>query len=127
MLPLIGRIVRDILEHYRERHQAVEAFEVANVTRSAQADTSAIETHQKRVQSLARDIQGFLSELGNLGVEFKGFELGLVDFPGELDGRNINWCWRYGEPSVQYWHEAEAGYDSRQPIEALSLSATHPR
>ncbi len=127
MLPLVGRIVRDILEHYREWHQSVEAFEVANVTRSAQTDLAAIEAHQKRAQTLARDIQGFLSELSSLGVEFKGFELGLVDFPGELDGRTINWCWRYGEPAVQYWHEVDSGYDSRQPIEVLSLSASHPR
>ena len=122
MLPLVSRIVRDILDHYRDWQQAVEAFEVATALSRANQPSAETERLQGRAQDLAHDIQGFLAELTSLGVEFKGFELGLVDFPGEVDGRPILWCWQYGESSVQHWHDAASGYAGRQPVEALMAS-----
>jgi hypothetical protein len=125
MLPLVSRIVRDILEHYKEWQQSVEAFETAAAPSRADRPSPQAEHEQRRAQALAAEIQRFHAELTQLGVEFKGFELGLVDFPGEIDGRPILWCWRYGEPTIQYWHEVDAGYAGRQPVEVLM--ATAPR
>ncbi|MGQ0648043.1 MAG: DUF2203 domain-containing protein [Gemmatimonadaceae bacterium] len=122
MLPLVSRIVRDILDHYREWQQTVEGFEMATALSRADRPSAEADVLQRRAQELAREIQGFLAELTSLGVEFKGFELGLVDFPGDIDGQQILWCWKYGEPSVLYWHDAVAGYAGRQPVEALLAS-----
>jgi hypothetical protein len=122
MLPLVSRIVGDILDTYRQWQQAVEAFEVASATGRADKPSAVAEAHQRRAQVLAADIQGFQSELTNLGVEFKGFELGLVDFPGEVDGHPIHWCWKFGEPAVQHWHEVDSGFAGRQPVDTLLAS-----
>jgi hypothetical protein len=119
MLPLVSRIVRDILDHYRDWRQMVEAFEMATALSRADRPTAEAEALQRRAQELASEIQGFLAELTSLGVEFKGFELGLVDFPGDIDGQQILWCWKFGEPSVQYWHDPVAGYAGRQPVDTL--------
>jgi hypothetical protein len=124
-LPLVSRIVRDILDHYRAWQQAVEAFEIATALSRADRPTPESETLQRKAQELAREIQGFLAELTDLGVEFKGFELGLVDFPGDVDGHQVMWCWKFGESAVQHWHEVDAGYAGRQPIEALFASSRH--
>ena len=127
MLPLVSRIVGDILDHYRQWQQAVEAFEVATATATVDRPSAEAEVHQRRAQVLAADIQGFQSELANLGVEFKGFEMGLVDFPGEVDGHPVLWCWKYGEPAVQFWHEVDAGYAGRQPVDTLLASNALPK
>lgn len=124
-LPLVSRIVRDILEQYRAWQQTVEAFEIATALSRADRPTPEAESLQRKAQELAREIQGFLAELTDLGVEFKGFELGLVDFPGDVDGHPVMWCWKFGEPAVQHWHEIDAGYAGRQPIEALFASSRH--
>ena len=58
-----------------------------------------------------------VAELNALGVEIKGLDVGLVDFPGEMEGRPVYLCWRYGEPSVSHWHELETGFSGRQPID----------
>jgi hypothetical protein len=50
------------------------------------------------------------------GVTLKDINSGLVDFLSRRDGRDVYLCWRYGEESVAYWHELEAGYAGRQPI-----------
>jgi len=119
MLPLVSRIVRDILEHYREWQRTVEAFEIAATLSRSEKPTPEAETLQHEAQVLARDIQAFVGELSRLELEFKGFELGLVDFPAECEGRNISWCWKHGEATVSHWHDADAGYSSRQPVEAI--------
>lgn len=125
MLPLVSRIVHDILDHYRTWQQTVEAFEIATALSRADRPTPEAESLQRKAQELAREIQGFLAELTDLGVEFKGFELGLVDFPGDVDGHQVMWCWKFGEPAVQHWHEIDAGYSARQPIEALFAGSRH--
>jgi hypothetical protein len=56
-----------------------------------------------------------------VGAEVKGFADGLVDFPGELDGRRIRWCWMLGEASIEHWHDAESGFAGRQPVAGLAV------
>ncbi len=119
MLPLVSRIVRDVLAHYREWQQTVEAFEMATAPSRMDRPSADADLLQRKAQALATEIQGFHAELTALGVEFKGFELGLVDFPGEIDGKPILWCWKYGEPAVQYWHDVDTGYAGRQPVDGL--------
>lgn len=126
MLPLVARIVDDVVKHYEEWQRTVEEFEVAAALSRADDPTPEAEALQHRAQYLAREIQGFLGELAGLGLEFKGFELGLVDFPGEVDGRRIFWCWKRGESAVQFWHDVESGYAGRRPVESLLLSSAGP-
>jgi hypothetical protein len=71
---------------------------------------------QRELQALAQEIDGYIAELQELGVEFKGFDMGLVDFPGELGGRPVYLCWRLGEEAVEHWHEIDAGFAGRQPL-----------
>ena len=61
-------------------------------------------------------VTNYLQELEQIGCVFKGFEQGLVDFYGKLDGRDIFWCWKHGEEKIEHWHELEAGYQGRQPV-----------
>jgi hypothetical protein len=43
-------------------------------------------------------------------------ETGLVDFPGERDGRSVWLCWRLGEDRVAHWHEIDTGFIGRRPL-----------
>ena len=43
-------------------------------------------------------------------------ETGLVDFPGERQGRRVWLCWRLGEERVAHWHDLETGFSGRQPL-----------
>lgn len=119
MLPLVSRIVRDIIDHYRTWQRTVESFEIAATLSRSEKPSPEAEALQHKAQEQARDIQGFVAELTRLGLEFKGFELGLVDFPADVEGRSIFWCWKHGEPAVGHWHDIDAGYNGRQPVEAL--------
>jgi hypothetical protein len=58
-------------------------------------------------------------QIQDLGVLIKDINLGLLDFPALKDGRGVYLCWRYGEGEIAYWHEIEAGFAGRQPIETF--------
>jgi hypothetical protein len=51
-----------------------------------------------------------------LGAVIQDPELGLLDFHGQVEGRPVWLCWRYGEESLGYYHELDAGYAERRPL-----------
>jgi hypothetical protein len=115
-LPLVRRIVRDIVDGHRAWARAVRAYEAAATWARADSPTDELGVLEGDVRRIAGEIDGYLRELRDLGVDFKGFDLGLVDFPGERDGRPICLCWKLGEDEVLYWHETDDGYAGRQPL-----------
>jgi len=116
-LPLVRRIVDDMVSTYGDWQDAVSRFEYATSRSRADAPDTDAEALQQEAQSLARRIDGFVGELRDLGVECRSFDRGLVDFPGELHGRPVYFCWMKGEPAVAHWHEMDAGFGGRRPLE----------
>ena len=116
MLPLVRRIVRDIVDSHRTWSRAVRAYESAATWTRADSQTTQLTALENEVRRLAAEIEGYLGELRELGVDFKGFDQGLVDFPGERDGRVICLCWKLDEDEVAFWHEVADGYAGRQPL-----------
>ena len=53
------------------------------------------------------------------GAILKDINMGLLDFPALREGREVYLCWQYGEAEIAFWHEVEAGYAGRQPIESF--------
>lgn len=62
-------------------------------------------------------LDAILHRLQDMGIEVKDLASGLIDFPAMKDGRLIYLCWKYNEDSIQFWHEIEAGFAGRQPID----------
>ncbi|MBI3789368.1 MAG: DUF2203 domain-containing protein [Gemmatimonadetes bacterium] len=116
MLPYVRRIVHDIVEGYAAWTRLVGEFEVASARSVAGHPDPEAEALQREVQRVAADIEGCQAELARLGVEFKGFDLGLVDFPAEMDGRPVFLCWKLGEEAVTHWHDRDAGFAGRRPL-----------
>jgi hypothetical protein len=64
----------------------------------------------------ARALKADVERLAADNVVLRDPETGLIDFPGERDGRPVFLCWRLGEERVEHWHEIEAGYLGRKPL-----------
>lgn len=112
-LPLVRRIVADLVADYGAWQAAVQEFEAlgAGTTGDRRA-----ESVQRAARRLAADIQGYLGELAALGLQCKSLEEGLIDFPGEIDGEPALLCWKLGEPDVAWWHTPDTGFAGRRPI-----------
>lgn len=110
-LPLVRRIVQDVLE----RGRALRALQTKDDPTVADQDRAAV---------LVSELEALLAELEEIGCTFRspGFELGLVDFPGIIDGELVHLCWRDDEPELTYYHDPLAGFAGRRPIPAELLT-----
>jgi hypothetical protein len=113
-LPLVRRIVQDIVDEYARWQELVKTLDV--LAASSAGGSAEIARLQQDIQHAARTIDGYVRELTELGIETKGLDVGLVDFPGEIGGRRVYLCWRLGEPAVSHWHELDAGFAGRHPL-----------
>jgi hypothetical protein len=116
-LPLVRRIVADIMDEYHRWKEILFRYEmIAASSQAAQGETPEQVALQRQVDESARRIDGFMSELSKIGCVFKGFEQGLVDFYHRRDERDVLLCWQVGEERVVHWHEVDAGFSGRQTI-----------
>jgi hypothetical protein len=58
-----------------------------------------------------------LAEIDSIGVQVKDIDIGLLDFPCEVEGSIVLLCWRMGEQSITHWHSTEEGFAGRKPID----------
>jgi hypothetical protein len=67
--------------------------------------------------------EGFLElresmlELRERGIVLRDLDRGLVDFPARRDGREVYLCWEEGEAEIGFWHEPDAGFGGRRPLD----------
>ena len=79
------------------------------------ASAAAAVRQETEVSEIREGMRTLMLHLGEMGIELRDLEMGLVDFPGERDGRPVWLCWRLADPRVAFWHGADEGYASRQP------------
>jgi len=118
LLPQVSVVLRDI----QREHATMKEHELELEGLEVQARGNGHHLHEriaKLQQGLAHSTQALrtlLAELEKLGCELKDPEIGLVDFLGLHDGREIYLCWILGEERINYWHELHTGFAGRQPF-----------
>ncbi len=122
-LPLVRRIVADLMAEYPRWRAAVSRYEVlTGGARAEWGETRELVVARDEVTTAAGRINDYLRELEAVGCVFKGFDAGLVDFYSLRDDRPVFLCWRMGEARIGHWHELDAGFGGRQPIDGAMLS-----
>jgi hypothetical protein len=111
-LVLVRRIVGDIVRDYRRLRGLQEAFE----SYDQKGNLGLAEQARQGYVDVFNRLSELRDELEEIGCELKDYDLGLVDFPARLEGREVVLCWRLGEQTVAFWHEIDGGYSARRPI-----------
>jgi hypothetical protein len=58
-----------------------------------------------------------LEELEEADVVVRDLDRGLIDFPSIRGAQEIYLCWQEGEPEIGFWHDPEAGFAGRRPLD----------
>ena len=111
-LPLVRRIVGDIVK----THGLVLRLQ-AEMERAPGAREQA--ATQSRLDESVTKLEDYIDELSEVGCELKDYQVGLIDFVGRHQSRDVYLCWKLGEDKIGYWHEINAGYAGRQPVSTL--------
>lgn len=114
-LPLVKRIVSDIVL----AHQQAAEFQ-AQLESCTASEQSAI---QKNLQTVLEHLADYIDELTDVGCQLKDYRIGLVDFVGQNNGKDVYLCWKLGEDKVEFWHDLHTGFAGRQPIATLQENA----
>lgn len=104
----VQTIRRKILEKQPEAWPAIEK----SVGNGGNRALSALVQDFEKLDALVHRIL-------DTGVQIKDVNLGLLDFSALKDGREVYLCWKYGEGEIAYWHEVDAGFVGRQPIDTF--------
>ena len=62
-------------------------------------------------------LRKLVAEIYSLGIEIKGIEQGLVDFPALRNGEEVFLCWKMDEQDIEFWHRSEDGFSGRHHID----------
>jgi hypothetical protein len=66
-------------------------------------------------------LMSLLQRIRDLGVVLKDVERGLCDFPYMKNGKVVYLCWQLGEDTIEYWHDIEAGFAGREPLDETDV------
>lgn len=114
-LPLVSRIISDVMRAHGEM-ASLEARSDALESEGRQAQAEEL---RDQCFELNAQIDDFTAELASVGCICKDPGAGLVDFPARVGGRAVFLCWQHGERKVHYWHELEAGFAGRRPVDGV--------
>jgi hypothetical protein len=105
--------LRVVLERVRTNRQVIlRAAERIRGRVAADGGGTEGTDYWKAREALKADIEALASR----DILLRDPETGLVDFPGEREGRRIFLCWRLGEDRVAHWHDLESGFGGRKPL-----------
>lgn len=109
-LPLVRRIVADIVHTYRQLSRQHYDLPAPGHSPPDRHDL------EERRRALIARLREYIDELADVGCELKDWRLGLVDFRAVIGGREVYLCWQLGEPEIRFWHDIDRGFADRQPI-----------
>ena len=121
LIPTLSSKVGDLLIDRSEIERLVAELseELGHEPKSLQPDSS----DSSDVAAMKRDLRQRMSsyeqgwnEIEAMGAFVKDPRIGLLDFYGNIEGRLVWLCWRYGEDSLGYYHELNAGYAGRRTL-----------
>ncbi len=113
LLPQVSPIVEDMLDarqHILEAQADLWPVLEKAIGNGGSKKAGALLSEFNRVEQGAR-------RLSELGCILKDINTGLVDFPSIRNGRQVFLCWQHGEPEVSFWHDVDAGFAGRRPLD----------
>ena len=120
LIPKLAEIMERAMDCHRQAtalqrhlHEAQARIRDAGGSHIDQRDWKA---RAERLDGLAIEVREALQEILALGGVTKDLEMGLVDFPGLVDGDTVNLCWKYGEREVRFWHGLDEGFAARKSL-----------
>ncbi len=114
--------VRPLMEEVQRRSLVFDQLreEIAKLQRrirgNGHGEAQRLAEKEAALREVGRGIASLVEQVQKLGVEVKDLAMGLVDFRGLREGREVYLCWRVGEADIAWWHTLESGFGGRQPL-----------
>ena len=120
LIPKLSELVEEAMARHRHalelQERLQEEQERIQASGGGLIDQRDWKARAERLDGLTIEIRGLLQQVLDLGGITKDLGIGLVDFPGTVEGETVNLCWKAGEDEVRFWHGFDEGYAQRKPL-----------
>jgi hypothetical protein len=86
----------------------------------------ALNTKRRKEQQIER-LREHIKTVQDHGVLIKDLDMGLIDFPTVINGREAYLCWKLGEQGIRHWHYPDEGFASRKAVDEKTIQVPRRR
>jgi hypothetical protein len=116
LIPKLELIMERMQRRGLELREALETMARETDEPLANIELGALLERRPELRELVEELENLIGDIDACGGQFKGLELGLVDFPSEIEGQLGLLCWQYGEKEITHWHPVDTGFEGRQAL-----------
>jgi hypothetical protein len=118
LLPRLIPLVAQMQELKQKYDSLIESLSAtgARVQTNGNPAAHGGQASRQALESVTDEINSIVEQISSHGCEVKDLGLGLLDFRSLQDGREVYLCWKAGEPRIEWWHELNTGFASRQSL-----------
>jgi hypothetical protein len=116
LIPRLEMVMERMQLRSMELREAIRELAREREHQPADAEIGELLESTPALKAAATELEDLIEEIEAYGAQFKGIDLGLVDFPAEIDGQFALLCWQYGEKEITHWHTEEGGFAGREPL-----------
>jgi len=121
LVPVLGSLLKTAIDGKNAAERIEQEFKAVSsrvfLNGGTLLDVVQLAARKRERERLIQKIKDALAEIEASGVLVKDLEMGLLDFPCEVDDRTILLCWKLGEKTITHWHGTDEGYRYRKPID----------
>lgn len=127
LLPVLESLLRQAMDSRQEIIAVDQEFQDLHhriyIQGGMLLDVIALAARKAVKEKALQRIKDSIEEIQATGVQVKGIDVGLLDFPCVVEGDIVLLCWKFGEPHrIEHWHGIEEGFAGRKPIADLGLN-----
>jgi hypothetical protein len=130
LLPVLESLLKRAIEGKKRLQEFEEEFQaIAHrifLNGGTLVDVSAVRVRKQQRDRELQQVKDAVAEIDSIGVQVKDLDMGLLDFPCEVEGEILLLCWKLGEEKIEYWHGLEEGYRGRKPIDERIRKGDRP-
>jgi hypothetical protein len=127
LLPVLESLLKTAIDGKNAAERIEQEFKAVSnrvfLNGGTLLNVAQLAARKREKERLVRKIKDALAEIESTGVLVKDLEVGLLDFPCEVEDHTILLCWKLGEKAIAHWHGANEGYRYRKPIDQKIANA----
>jgi hypothetical protein len=121
LLPILETLLRTSIEGKKKIESLEETFqELKNrIFLAGGMTVNVVEASRQRAiyDKTVQQVRDAVAEIHSIGVQVKDLDIGLLDFPCQLENEVVLLCWKYGEQGITHYHTMDEGFAGRKPID----------
>ena len=113
-LPIAKNLLFELQSLQDQAHDLTEELEI--IVESLHPFHEHVQEIANQLGDVVKEWQLIGDKLELLGARIAGFEPGLLEWHGVVDGYLVMYSWCQGEDDIEWWHPMDTGINGRRPL-----------